>query len=178
EGVIVNVLEHRTHQTVGRLFKESGIAFVVPENARINQEVLVSEEHLGEAHHGQYVVVDILRQPTVRSQPTGKIAEVLGEHMAPGMEIDVAIRSYDIPHEWSTEVGEQTAAIPGEVTEADKKNRVDIRNMRLVTIDDETARDFDDAIYCEPRSRGGYRLVVAIADVSHYVRTDSPLDEE
>lgn len=178
EGVIVNVLEHRTHQTVGRLFKESGIAFVVPENARINQEVLVSEEHLGEAHHGQYVVVDILRQPTVRSQPTGKIAEVLGEHMAPGMEIDVAIRSYDIPHEWSTEVGEQAAAIPGEVTEADKKNRVDIRNMRLVTIDDETARDFDDAIYCEPRSRGGYRLVVAIADVSHYVRTDSPLDEE
>lgn len=178
EGVIVEVIEHRTHQTVGRFFKESGIAYVMPENARINHEVLIPEEHVGEAIHGQYVVVDILRQPTVRTQPTGKIVEIMGEHMAPGMEIDVAIRSYDIPHSWPTEVGEQAAAISGEVSEKDKKHRVDIRNMRLVTIDDETARDFDDAIYCEPRGRGAYRLVVAIADVSHYVRTGSPLDEE
>lgn len=178
EGVIVEVLEYRTEQTVGRFFKESGIAFVVPENARINHEILVPDEHAGKAVHGQYVVVEIMRQPTVRTQPTGRILEVLGEHMAPGMEIDVAIRSYDIPHSWPPAVGEQAAAIPEEVTEKDKANRVDIRNMRLVTIDDETARDFDDAIYCEPRARGGYRLVVAIADVSHYVRPGSPLDEE
>lgn len=178
EGVIVEVLEHRTSQTVGRFFKESGIAFVVPENARINHEILVPDEHAGKAVHGQYVVVEILRQPTVRTQPTGRIVEVLGEHMAPGMEIDVAIRSYEIPHSWPTAVGEQAAGIPEEVAEKDKANRVDIRNMRLVTIDDETARDFDDAIYCEPRPRGGYRLVVAIADVSHYVRPGSPLDEE
>ncbi len=178
EGVIVEVLEHRTEQTVGRFFKESGIAFVVPENARINHEVLIPEEHAGEAYHGQYVVVEILRQPTVRTQPTGKVIEILGEHMAPGMEIDVAIRSYDIPHSWPPAVGEQAASIPAEVAEKDKANRVDIRNMRLVTIDDESARDFDDAIYCEPRPRGGYRLVVAIADVSHYVRPESPLDEE
>ncbi|RBW48062.1 ribonuclease R [Marinobacter sp. F3R11] len=178
EGVIVDVTEHNTQQTVGRFFKESGIAFVVPENARINHEVLIPEEHAGGAQHGQYVVVDILRQPTVRTQPTGKVVEILGEHMAPGMEIDVAIRSYDIPHEWPTEVGIQAAAIPAEVEEKDKKDRVDIRNMRLVTIDGETARDFDDAIYCEPRGRGAYRLVVAIADVSHYVRAGSPLDEE
>ena len=98
--------------------------------------------------------------------------------MAPGMEIDVAIRSYDIPHSWPPAVGEQTAAIPEEVTEKDKVNRKDIRNLRLVTIDDETARDFDDAVYCEPRPRGGYRLLVAIADVSHYVRPGTPLDEE
>lgn len=178
EGVIVEVLEHRTHQTVGRLFKESGIAFVVPENARINHEVLVPDENIGEARHGQYVVVDILRQPTIRTQPTGRVVEVLGEHMAPGMEIDVAIRSYDIPHSWPTAVGEQAAAIPEEVEEKDKANRVDIRDLPLVTIDGETARDFDDAIYCEARPRGGYRLVVAIADVSHYVRPGSPLDEE
>ncbi len=178
EGVIVDVIEHRTHQTVGRFFNESGIAYVVPENARINHEILVPEENIGGALHGQYVVVDILRQPSGRTKPTGKIVEILGEHMAPGMEIDVAIRSYDIPHSWPTEVGEQAASISGEVAEKDKANRVDIRNMRLVTIDDETARDFDDAIYCEPRGRGAYRLVVAIADVSHYVRTDSPLDEE
>ncbi len=178
EGKVVEVLEHRTQQIVGRFFRESGISFVVPENARINHEVLVPEENAGKARHGQYVVVDIIRQPTGRTQPLGKVAEVLGEHMAPGMEIDVAIRSYDIPHSWPPAVGEQTAAIPEEVPEKDKQNRVDIRNMRLVTIDDETARDFDDAIYCEPRPRGGYRLVVAIADVSHYVRPDTPLDEE
>jgi ribonuclease R len=178
EGKVVEVLEHRTQQIVGRFFRESGISFVVPENARINYEVLVPEENAGKARHGQYVVVDIIRQPTARTQPLGKVAEVLGEHMAPGMEIEVAIRSYDIPHSWPPAVGEQTAAIPEEVPEKDKQNRVDIRNLRLVTIDDETARDFDDAIYCEPRPRGGYRLVVAIADVSHYVRPETPLDEE
>ncbi|MBY6194729.1 ribonuclease R [Marinobacter hydrocarbonoclasticus] len=178
EGKIVEVLEHRTSQIVGRFFKESGIAFVVPENARINHEILVPDEQAGKAVHGQYVVVEIIRQPTIRTQPTGQVIEILGEHMAPGMEIDVAIRSYEIPHSWPPAVGEQAASIPAEVAEKDKANRVDIRNMRLVTIDDESARDFDDAIYCEPRPRGGYRLVVAIADVSHYVRPGSPLDEE
>ncbi|WP_166269252.1 ribonuclease R [Marinobacter caseinilyticus] len=178
EGVIVEVLEYRTQQTVGRLFRESGISFVVPENARINHEVLIPEEQCGTALHGQYVVVDIIRQPTVRAKPTGKIVEVLGDHMAPGMEIDVAIRSYDIPHSWPPAAGEQAAAIPLEVGEADKANRVDLTDLPLVTIDGEDARDFDDAIYCERRPRGGFRLVVAIADVSHYVRPGSPLDEE
>lgn len=178
EGKIVEVLEHNTHQIVGRFFQESGITFVVPENARLNHEVLVPSENQGKARHGQYVVVDIVRQPTMRTQPLGKVVEVLGEHMAPGMEIDVAIRSYDIPHSWPPAVGEQAAAIPEEVAEADKANRVDIRELPLVTIDDETARDFDDAVYCEPRPRGGYRLVVAIADVSHYVRPGTPLDDE
>ncbi|HKK55292.1 ribonuclease R [Marinobacter sp.] len=178
EGVIVEVLEYRTTQTVGRLFHESGIYFVVPENARINHEVLIPAEHVNDARHGQYVVVDILRQPSMRTQPLGKIAEVLGEHMAPGMEIDVAIRSYDIPHSWPPAVGEQAARIADEVTAADKQNRIDLRSLNLVTIDDETARDFDDAIYCEPRAKGGYRLLVAIADVSHYVRPGTPLDEE
>ncbi len=178
EGVIVEVLEHRTQQTVGRLFRESGISFVVPENARINHEVLIPEEHCGDAYHGQYVVVDILRQPSMRAKPTGKIVEVLGDHMAPGMEIAVAIRSYDIPHSWPPAAATQAASIPLEVPEKDKANRVDLRNLRLVTIDGEDARDFDDAIYCERRPRGGYRLVVAIADVSHYVRPGTPLDEE
>lgn len=178
EGKIVEVLEHKTTQTVGRLFRESGISFVVPENPRINNEIMVAEEDCGKARHGQYVVVDILRQPTVRAKPTGRVVEVLGEHMAPGMEIEVAIRSYDIPHAWPPEVGRQAAAIPEEVREDDKQNRVDIRHLPLVTIDGEDARDFDDALYCERRPRGGYRLIVAIADVSHYVRPGSPLDEE
>ena len=178
EGVIVEVLEHRTQQTVGRLFRESGISFVVPENARINHEVLIPEEYCGDAYDGQYVVVDIMRQPTMRAKPTGKVVEVLGDHMAPGMEIDVAIRSYDIPNSWPPAATTQAANIAAEVTEADKANRVDLRNLRLVTIDGEDARDFDDAIFCERRPRGGYRLIVAIADVSHYVRPGTPLDEE
>lgn len=178
EGVIVKVLEHRTHQTVGRLFREGGIAFVVPENPRINHEVMVADQDCGKARHGQYVVVDILRQPTLRTKPTGRVQEVLGEHMAPGMEIDVAIRSYDIPHVWPPAAARQADGIPDEVTAADKENRVDIRHLPLVTIDGEDARDFDDAIYCEQRPRGGYRLLVAIADVSHYVRPGTPLDEE
>ncbi|OEY66768.1 ribonuclease R [Marinobacter sp. X15-166B] len=178
EGVIVEVLEHNTQQIVGRLFRESGISYVVPENARINHEVMIPEELCGGGLHGQYVVADVVRQPTRRSKPTGRIAEVLGEHMAPGMEIDVAIRSYDIPHSWSQAVGEQTAAIPDSVSDADLQDRVDLRSMPLVTIDGEDARDFDDAVYCERKPRGGFRLVVAIADVSHYVRAGTPLDEE
>ncbi|MFL1404133.1 ribonuclease R [Marinobacter sp. M1N3S26] len=178
EGKIVEVLEHKTTQTVGRLFRENGISFVVPENPRINNEIMVAEEDCGKGRHGQYVVVDILRQPTQRAKPTGRVVEVLGEHMAPGMEIDVAIRSYDIPHAWPPEVGRQAAGIAEEVRDEDKQNRVDIRHLPLVTIDGEDARDFDDALYCERRPRGGYRLIVAIADVSHYVRPGSPLDEE
>ncbi|ONF42739.1 ribonuclease R [Marinobacter lutaoensis] len=178
EGKIVEVLERNTDQVVGRFFRESGIGFVVPENARISHEILVPEEHTGPARHGQYVVVEILRQPASRTQPMGRVIEVLGEHMAPGMEIDVAIRSYEIPHTWPSEVGRQVAAIPDEVPDQDKQHRVDIRHLPLVTIDGEDARDFDDALYCEPRKRGGYRLVVAIADVSHYVRPGTPLDEE
>lgn len=178
EGKIVEVLEHQTTQTVGRLFRESGISFVVPENPRINNEIMIAEDDCGKGRHGQYVVVDILRQPTSRAKPTGRVVEVLGEHMAPGMEIEVAIRSYDIPHAWPPEVGRQAAAIPEEVRPDDKQNRVDIRHLPLVTIDGEDARDFDDALYCERRPRGGYRLIVAIADVSHYVRPGSPLDEE
>lgn len=178
EGQIVEVLEHKTLQIVGRLFRESGIAFVTPENPRINQDVLIPEEHCGDARHGQYVVVELMRQPTQRTKPTGRILEVLGDHMAPGMEIAVSIRSHDIPHAWPPSVGEQAASIPEEVTESDKENRVDLRDLPLVTIDGEDARDFDDAIFCERRPRGGFRLVVAIADVSHYVRPESPLDEE
>ncbi len=178
EGKIVKVLEHRTTQTVGRLFRESGISYVVPENPRINNEILIAEEDCGDARHGQYVVIDILRPPTVRARATGRMVEVLGEHMAPGMEIEVAIRSYDIPHAWPPEAGKQAAAIPEDVKPEEKEGRVDVRHLPFVTIDGEDARDFDDALYCERRPRGGYRLMVAIADVSHYVRPGSPLDEE
>lgn len=178
EGVIVEVLEHKTQRIVGRLFREDGISFVTPENTRITQDILIPEEHCAGAVHGQYVTVEIVRQPSLRAKPTGKVIEILGEHMAPGMEITVAIRAHDIPVDWPPAVTAQAAKIAAEVSEEDKGGRVDLRGLPLVTIDGEDARDFDDALYCEALAGGGWRLIVSIADVGHYVRPGTPLDEE
>ncbi len=177
-AVIVDVLERNTEQLVGRLFREGNIAYVEVENTRISQQVLVDSEQTGGAAHGQYVVVKIVNQPTKRTHATGQVIEVLGDHMAPGMEIEVAIRSYHIPFEWPAAVEQAVKLLKPEVTEADKQQRVDIRHLPLVTIDGEDARDFDDAVYCEPLKNGGWKLYVAIADVSHYVKPESPLDLE
>jgi ribonuclease R len=122
--------------------------------------------------------VRITHQPNKRNQAVGEVAEILGEHMAPGMEIDVAIRTHEIPHEWPLEASHEAAQLAPEVTEADKHDRIDLREMPFVTIDGEDARDFDDAVYCRKRTLGGWRLYVAIADVSHYVRTGTALDTE
>jgi ribonuclease R len=165
---LFRIVEKRIQRLVGRYCEDSGSTYVSPDNARITQEVLVTNtDHAATA--GQFVCVEIIDYPTHRSLPSGRIVEVLGDFMAPGMEIDIAIRNYEIPHVWPAEVEREAARLDPEVTEADKVGRVDLRNLPLVTIDGEDARDFDDAVYCEKR-RGGYRLVVAIADVSHYVR--------
>lgn len=178
EGVIVEVLERNTHMLVGRFFEEEGVAFVVPDNRRLNQDILIAPERKQNARHGQYVVVEILQQPTFRTKAIGQITEVLGDHLAPGMEIDVAIRSHGIPFVWPQELEQEVAGLSNEVKEADKKARVDIRHLPLVTIDGEDAKDFDDAVYCEVKKGGGWRLYVAIADVSHYVRPGTALDNE
>ncbi|MDH5191577.1 MAG: ribonuclease R [Gammaproteobacteria bacterium] len=175
EGAVVNVLERANHNVVGRFFKEGEVGFVVPSNKRINQDIIVPTEQQAGAKDGQIVEVHIDAQPTFRSQPSGHITEILGDHMAPGMEIDIAIRSYELPQEWSEEVKQDIKKLPSEVLEKDKKGREDIRNLPLVTIDGEDARDFDDAVYCEKQGKG-WRLLVAIADVSHYVKPDTPLD--
>ncbi len=177
EGSIVEVLERAHERVVGRLFVERGVAFVVPDNKRITQDVLIPEEYLDGAEPGQIVVAEIVEQPSRRKQPIGRIVEVLGEHMAPGMEIEVAIRAFGIPCEWPREVLEEVKGFGEEVPETAKKGRVDLRNVPLVTIDGEDARDFDDAVYCTPTPKG-WRLLVAIADVSHYVQPDSALDQE
>ncbi len=177
-AVIVDILERNTEQLVGRLFREGNIAFVEVENTRISQQILVDSEHTGGAAHGQYVVVKIIHQPTKRTHATGQVIEVLGDHMAPGMEIEVAIRSYNIPFQWPAAVEEAVKLLKPEVSESDKQHRVDIRHLPLVTIDGEDARDFDDAVFCEPLKQGGWKLYVAIADVSHYVKPGSPLDLE
>ena len=179
EGKILEVLERNTTQVVGRYFEESGVGTVQPDNKRIPLEVLVPPEGRNGAQHGQFVVVNITRQPGGSGLPMGEVVEVLGEHLAPGMEIDVAIRSHNIPHEWPDEVAAEAAAMPEEVQESDKLHRIDLRKLPFVTIDGEDARDFDDAVFCERnKSTGGWRLYVAIADVSNYVQVAAPLDKE
>ena len=177
EGSIVEVLERAHERVVGRLFVERGVAFVVPDNKRITQDVLIPKDYLDGAEPGQIVVAEIVEQPNRRKQPIGRIVEVLGEHMAPGMEIEVAIRAFDIPSEWPQEVLEEVKRFGEEVPEKAKKGRVDLRSIPLVTIDGEDARDFDDAVYCTPTPKG-WCLLVAIADVSHYVQPDCALDQE
>lgn len=178
EASIVEVVEHRTTTLVGRFFKESGIHFVRPDNPRIIQDIMIPADQKDNVEPGQIVVVEITRQPSKHNLPAGCIVQVLGDHLAPGMEIDIAIHNYGIPSEWPTTVMSEAEAIPEEVSDSDKKHRVDLRHLPFVTIDGEDARDFDDAVFCEPRSRGGWRLYVAIADVSHYVSVGSDLDQE
>lgn len=177
EGAIVEVLERNTHQVVGRLYKERGFVYVVPDNKNIAQTVLIEKGNAGGAKVGQIVVAEILEQPTKLRQPIGKVIEVLGDHMAPGMEIEMAIRSYELPNQWPDELLEEIKPLKNEVPESAKQNRVDLRGIPLVTIDGEDARDFDDAVYCQKTSTG-WKLLVAIADVSHYVRINTALDRE
>lgn len=176
-AIIERVIERNTGQLVGRLFRESGVAFVEVENVRIAQQVIVPEEDALDAEHGQYVVIQITQQPSKRNHAVGKVVEILGDYMAPGMEIEVAIRSHGIPNVWPEALEQAVAQLKPEVTEAEKSERIDIRHLPLVTIDGEDARDFDDAVFCQAEG-DGHRLYVAIADVSHYVRPRSPLDEE
>ncbi|WP_454256283.1 ribonuclease R [Pseudomonas sp. Marseille-Q8238] len=184
EGAIVEVI-HRAHEViVGRYFEEGGIGYVESDNPKIQQEVLVTPGRTGNAKIGQFVGIKITHWPTTRFQPQGDIVEVIGNYMAPGMEIDVALRSYDIPHVWPEAVVKEARKLKPDVEEADKERRVDLRHLPFVTIDGEDARDFDDAVYCEKNSSawklfsGGWKLYVAIADVSHYVKVGSALDEE
>ncbi len=178
EGAIVEILEHNTESVVGRYFVESGLGFVTPDNSRIAQDIVIPPENAGEAEDGQIVVTRIVEYPTSRHQPIGKIVETLGDHMAPGMEIDIALRSHDLPHIWPAGTTAEAEALNDEVLETDKKDRVDFTKMPLVTIDGEDSRDFDDAVYCEKTDEGNWKLTVAIADVSHYVPIDSELDKE
>ena len=180
EGQIAKVLEHNTTQIVGRYFEQSGgFGVVRPDSKRVSHEIVIAEKDRNGAKHDQFVNVEIIQQPRPGEMITGRVAEVLGNNLAPGMEIEVAIRSHDIPNTWSKELLEELKSIPEEVVEKDKKKRVDLRDLPFVTIDGEDARDFDDAVYVEKNKRtNGWRLFVAIADVSHYVPVGSELDKE
>ena len=177
EGSIVEVLERANSKVVGRVLIEHGITVVVPENRRINQDILVTPESKHKVKSGQVVMVEIIEQPNRHSQPIGTIVEVLGNYADPGMEIEIALRKNDLPFEFSPKVAAETKALPDKVKKTEWAGRKDIRDLPLVTIDGETAKDFDDAVFAEKDGRG-WRLVVAIADVSHYVRPGMALDRE
>jgi len=182
EGGIVEVTERVNSRIVGRVFVEHGVVVVAPENRRIAQDILVPPEKKGKAKaqsakSGQVVMVEIIEQPSKFSQPIGRIVEVLGNYADPGMEIEIALRKHDLPFAFSKAALAENKALPDKVRKADRAGREDLCALPLVTIDGETARDFDDAVYCEKQGRG-WRLVVAIADVSHYVRPGMALDKE
>ncbi len=177
EGEIVDVLERHNHEVVGRLYEEHGIFFVVAENRRINQDLLVPPDKRGKAQPNQVVVVRIVQQPSPQREAVAEVIEVLGAVTDPGMEIEIALRKHDLPFEFSKGAKRQAKALPHEVVPEDIAGREDLRDLALVTIDGENARDFDDAVYCERKGRG-FRLIVAIADVSHYVRDGDALDAD
>lgn len=174
---IVRVLEGRKKQIVGRFFLEEGIGYVVPDDSRINRDILIPNENRLGARMGQVVVVELKPRTASFSQPVGIITEILGDNMAKGMEVEIALRNHDIPHTFPPEVEKQIKKFTEEVPEEAKSGRVDLRSLPLVTIDGEDARDFDDAVHCR-REQDGWRLWVAIADVSYYVRLRSALDTE
>ncbi|UYO95055.1 ribonuclease R [Pollutimonas sp. M17] len=185
EATIVEVVERRTNKLVGRFLKERGAFIVVPEDQRIKHDIIIQASDTSGAEHGQVVTVEIVQQPTRHTQPLGRVVEVLGEIDDPGMEIEIAVRKFDVPHEFSDAALQQAAKVPSTVKPAELKGRVDLRDVPFVTIDGEDARDFDDAVFCMPvdlgtekRKKPGWRLLVAIADVSHYVQPGDALDED
>lgn len=178
EGKIHEVLEHANATIVGRFFIEHEMAFVLPNSKHLTQDVSIPQEFSNGAKDGQIVLVELIAFPNKRTQAIGKVIHVLGEHMAPGMEIQVAIHAHAIPFEWPSDVSVEVAKIPQQVTEDQLKGRTDLRNLPFVTIDGEDAKDFDDAVYCYKKPKGGYQLYVAIADVSNYVKQNSALDKE
>ena len=175
EGAIVDVLARANHEVVGRLHEERGIWFVEAENRRINQDLLIPPHDVNGAIAGQVVVAEIVEQPSEHCEPIARIKHVLGSATDPGIEIEIALRKHDLPFDFSAAAQRQAERLPPEVRPADRKGRIDLTALPLVTIDGETAKDFDDAVYCE-RNSDGFRLIVAIADVSHYVRDGDAID--
>jgi len=185
EGRVLEIVERRKSPIIGRLLHEAGIWLVAPEDRRYGQDIMVPKNATANAAVGQVVSIELTEPPSMYSQPMGRVVEVLGEIDDPGMEIEIAVRKYEVPHRFSPETLAQAAALPDKVRPSDRRHRIDLSDVPLVTIDGEDARDFDDAVYCEPFSRGrgknafkGWRLIVAIADVSHYVKPGEPIDAD
>ena len=172
EGRVIEIIERPKHPFIGRILQEGGVWLVAPEDKRYGQDVLIPKGATGQAKPGQVVVTELTEPPSLYGQPVGRVVEVLGEMDDPGMEIEIAVRKYSVPHEFSQACLTLAKTLPEKVRPVDRADRVDLTDIPLITIDGEDARDFDDAVYCTPAKVGrskGWRLLVAIADVSHYV---------
>nr|WP_246058814.1 ribonuclease R [Luteibacter pinisoli] len=178
QGAIVEVLERRSPRLVGRVVVENGVMLVEPDDRRLHQNIMIPAGRDAGAHSGEIVVVEITEPPTPHRGPLGTIRAVLGARLQPSLVVEMAIASHDLPNEWPPQVIRQAEEVEPKVTAAERKGKVDIRDLPLVTIDGEDARDFDDAVYAEQLKNGGFRLIVAIADVSHYVPVGTVLDAE
>ncbi|MBC8058756.1 MAG: ribonuclease R [Rhizobiales bacterium] len=189
EGRVLEILERKKSPIIGRLLHESGVWLVAPEDKRYGQDILIPKNAIANASTGQVVAIELTETPSMYSQPVGRVTEVLGEIDDPGMEIEIAVRKYEVPHQFSPATLAQAAGLPDKIRPVDRKGRIDLTDVALVTIDGEDARDFDDAVYCEPAVIGkptgrakttpnGWRLIVAIADVSHYVKPGEPIDDD
>jgi len=181
EGALVEVLERANEQLVGRYYEESDIAYVVPDNKRLSQDLLIPTKNRNQAKHGQYVVAKIVHQPEKHRQAIGEVLSIIGDGLDASMAVDIAIRSYDLPFEWSEDIDNEIAGLTEEVDSENISDRTDCRDIPFVTIDGEDARDFDDAVFCQKEGNkegSGWRLLVAIADVSHYVKKQSALDDD
>lgn len=178
EGCIVDVLERNTTQIVGRFFEESGVCFINPDNKNIAHDILIPAQETHQAKPGQIVLVEITSQPSERMQPLGRVVKILGDYLTPGMEMELATRSHNIPVAWPAEVLAEVQRLEAlSNAPMDLTKRKDLRSLPFVTIDGEDAKDFDDAVFCK-RGRDGWSLTVAIADVGHYLQPESALDQE
>lgn len=178
EGAVVDVLQRGNQRIVGRILVDAGIYYLIPTNRRISQDILIPPQGLMDAKDGQIVEIELTEQPNRHRSPLGKVVTVLGDHLAPGMEIDIALRDFELPHTWSVKAVAQAEAFGDQIPESTTEGRLDLRSLPLVTIDGEDARDFDDAVFAEQLKSGSWRLWVAIADVSSYVEPNSPLDDD
>lgn len=178
EAQIHEIIEHANTTIIGRFYSEAGVSFVEPENKCLTQPVAIAPEDIHSATEGQVVLVEIIYYPTKRHAALGRVLEVLGDHMAPGMEIDIAIHAHNLPCIWPQAVLDEVQALPVSVQDTDLDGRLDLRELDFVTIDGEDAKDFDDAVFCQRKKSGGFQLYVAIADVGHYVKPGSVLDKE
>ncbi|MCH9770557.1 MAG: ribonuclease R [Gammaproteobacteria bacterium] len=178
EGIIIEVLERNTTQVVGRYLEEGQVGFIDPENKNMPLSVIIAAGDRKNVKPGEFAVAQIITQPSARRMPTGKITEVLGDHLTPGMEVELMIRSHNLPFKWTDKILKAIETLPDKVQPKQWQGRTDLRELNFVTIDGEDAKDFDDAVFCEPIQKGGWHLYVAIADVAHYVKQGTDLDKE
>ena len=177
EGELVDVLERGTREIAGQFIRERGIGIVIPDNARLSHRILIPKDEAANAKHGNMVVVEILDYPTHVEQATGRITTIIGVPGEKGIATEIAIHSHAIPFEWPHAVSKEVEAFGSTVPATTHAGRTELRDVDLITIDGADARDFDDAVYCK-KTENGWRLLVAIADVAHYVSVGSALDKE